>query len=84
MDLKAGAEQITGKHIYKDYGWIYVCLINALTLLLNSYLLDKLIEIGNIKYDILLHDYLWSRTQNSQTYRNTYDIIYSVGPYIYI
>jgi hypothetical protein len=58
LDLKAGAEQVTGKHIYKEDGWIYVCLINALTLLLNGYLLDKLIGIGNIKCDTLLHDYL--------------------------
>jgi hypothetical protein len=62
-------------NIYKEDSWICVCLIYALNLLLNVYLLDKWIGICNIKYDTLLHEYLWSRAQNSQTYTNIYDII---------
>jgi len=54
---------------------VYVCLLHAVNLLLNGYLLDKWIGIGNMKYDTLLHDYLWSQAQNSQTYTNIYGII---------
>jgi len=58
LDLKAGVEQITGKHIYKDDSWMYACLLYAVNLLLNGYLLDKWIIICNMKYNTLLHDYL--------------------------
>ena len=55
---------------------MYACLLYAVNLLLNGYLLDKWIIICNMKYNTLLHDYLWYQAQNSQTYTNIHDIIW--------